>query len=169
MERDLPVDSRNLGSKLRPHKDLESIDWRGREVIIVFDASLVKNPLVALGAAGLAILLQGLGAKVRLAEIPYFIAQDLRTSSLETIVNYAETDQGPDDYLARNGVDAMRARITEARPAEPLEMIRAAVVAKQPVRSIVESLYVRAYLYEAGPAMNASLGELLKSRVTASP
>lgn len=62
------------GFVVRGHKrlipDLEAIDWRGREVRIVFDSDLSTNPNVQTAEALLAKLLTDRGAKVRCVRLP---------------------------------------------------------------------------------------------------
>jgi len=80
--------------------DLALIGWKGRTVTIIFDAGRQQNPSVALAEARLAQLLRREGAVVKLAELPLFKGED----------------QGPDDYIARNGADAMKALLAAAIP-----------------------------------------------------
>src|SRR5690606_25485058 len=108
----------------------ERINWEGRRTYIVYDAGLRDNVQVALGLAITATVLQKLGADVYIVRIPFMRSED---SDPENGIFYSETDQGPDDFLARSGKTieerkaAMDALIAEAIPACPLARIRAAV------------------------------------------
>lgn len=111
-------------------EELRRIRWRGRSAIIIYDAGLwnaddhPSNPMVALGAAYVARALLDLGATVTVARLPYAHSQE--SDPLAGKFCWAE-DQGPDDYLARNGVDALKKIIAEAMPADPAERMRLAI------------------------------------------
>ncbi|HXX68372.1 MAG TPA: DUF927 domain-containing protein [Polyangiaceae bacterium] len=101
------------------HPAMRKVSWKGRMTVIAFDASISdpKKPLVSLGAAYAAIALKSLGADVWLMRIPYQEpAKD----------DFASTgkDQGPDDYIARNGADAFFRLVFEAVRADPIERLR---------------------------------------------
>ena len=105
------------------HPQLRRILWRGRRVYVVFDAGMWAsrtgdgNPLVALGAAYVWRSLSKLDADVRVVRIPYVHPEEWCPDD-DGLPPGAE-DQGPDDYLARNGGDALRARIEQAISADP--------------------------------------------------
>lgn len=104
------------------HAELRRINWRGRDAFIVFDAGVRTNPLVALGAAYVGEALRLEGANVRILFLPFFHPQD---SDPEKGQVWREEDQGPDDYLARNGaVDLGWRIIGESIPADPVERAR---------------------------------------------
>ncbi len=103
------------------HPELQRIRWNGRRVYIVFDAGLggddaPGNPMVALGAARVWRALSDLGADVHLVRIPYHHPQE---SDPEKGELWSPTDQGPDDFIARNGVEAFRRLVVAAVPADP--------------------------------------------------
>jgi Domain of unknown function (DUF3854) len=108
--------------------DLKSILWKApttdqlpRLALIAFDAGITRNPQVALGAAYLAEALRQEGATVHLVLIPYHHGEE---SHPEDGDFWDEKDQGPDDYIRRNGVEAFAQRIRESVPADPAERIR---------------------------------------------
>lgn len=152
------VDPRSIGSTLRPSPDLASVDWRGREAIITFDANLLYRPMVALGASRLAFLLEGLGARVQLIQIPLRTPHDVAQLDIDVALSKTDQDQGPDDYLFTHKLAGFRA--LEPRPANPVEMIRMAtdgLTDRSPERrerigALLETLYVRAYCHVRGDA-----------------
>ncbi|AUX31949.1 MULTISPECIES: VapE domain-containing protein [Sorangium] len=101
-------------------RDLKRINWRGRRAYIVYDAFLDRNPMVALGAAYAAIALEREGADVWVVRLPTYHATE---SDPEAGQLWSETDQGPDDYLARCGVEHFRELVEAAVPANPAKRI----------------------------------------------
>lgn len=156
------VDPRSIGSTLRPSPDLMSIDWRGRAAYVVFDANLAFRPLVALGAARLALLLEGLGAIVRIVRVPLWVAHDARNLSPEEALfsTKGAEDQGPDDFLCRNGLEAFRGLIERAEPANVVALVEhrtqglaaRSAERRQALGSLLEDLYCRAYCQVRGEA-----------------
>lgn len=108
------------------HDELKRIKWKGRTVYVVFDAGLNSrdehegNPMVALGAARVWKALGQLGAKVKLVAVPYYHPQD---SSPEDGKLWWGKDQGPDDFIVRQGVDAFKKLVDEAVLADPKERL----------------------------------------------
>jgi predicted P-loop ATPase len=105
------------------HPELRRLRWKGRQAFVVFDAGLsdhddhAGNPNVALGAAYVAKALADLGADVRLVVVPYYHPQE---SDLDKGQVWWAEDQGPDDFIARNGFDAFRKLIDESVVADPV-------------------------------------------------
>jgi Domain of unknown function (DUF3854)/Domain of unknown function (DUF927) len=149
------VDPRSVGSTLRPSPDLMTIDWRGRTAYVVFDANLAFRPLVALGAARLAYLLEGLGADVRITRVPLWTPHDTANMTAEEMLlsDKGEQDQGPDDFIQRNGIEAFRTLIEASEPAGVVQLIQhrtQGMAPKSPERrqvlgAVLEDLYCRAY------------------------
>ncbi|MEY4510404.1 MAG: hypothetical protein RLZZ450_2526, partial [Pseudomonadota bacterium] len=94
--------------EIRAHPLLREI-VRDRRVTIAFDAGIANNPSVADGAALNALAFEAEGATVWVARIP-FTDKGL--------------DQGPDDFLARHGVDELRALLSASVPANPPARVR---------------------------------------------
>ena len=86
--------------------------WSGRTVYIAYDAGLATNPMVAKGAASLALLLLEAGADVRLVRLPFKLDE-----------HFGAEDQGPDDFVANNGADALRKLFIEAENADPIARV----------------------------------------------
>ena len=87
----------------------------GREVIIVMDAGRATNSAVARAEARLAQALETRGGRVRVAALPLD----------------AGKDQGPDDFIAKQGADAFLAVVSGALPADPAaEATKAKVLEK---------------------------------------
>ncbi len=93
---------------LRLNQSWGPIQLRGRKVTIVFDAGRTENPLVAEAEAHLALALEARGAIVRVAALPFGIDGE---------------DQGPDDFLAKEGVEALKAVFAAALSADPVKSI----------------------------------------------
>jgi predicted P-loop ATPase len=148
------------------HPELQRILCNGRRVYIAFDAGLggddaPGNPLVAMGAARVWKALSGLGADVWLVRVPYFHPQ---ASHPEKGQLWNPTDQGPDDFIARNGADAFRALVDAAVPADPQRRLEVAIEANPTdqaaaVGRIVRELFVQACLDAAdGPTLSGVAG-----------
>ncbi|MBI2390060.1 MAG: DUF3854 domain-containing protein [Deltaproteobacteria bacterium] len=103
------------------HRELARIAWKGRRAVVMFDAGITNNPRVALGAAKLTYALESEGANVYLAILPLY------TAHMSGDDYYDPKDQGPDDYLHRNGLDALRRIIEDAGPASPAARARRVV------------------------------------------
>lgn len=88
----------------------EWVALKGRRLTILFSASVATNPIVADGAALNYLALASAGAQVRFARLPF------RADG---------SDQGPDDLLARCGVQALRDVVDAAVPIAPIERVRA--------------------------------------------
>jgi len=95
-----------MGRKLGP--SWSTIKLQARKTIILFDAGRAINQRVARAEARLADALTATGAIVAIAALPLADGKD----------------QGPDDYLARHGRDALAAIIDAAKPADPVERAR---------------------------------------------
>lgn len=74
------------------HPDLEEINWSKRRVYIIYDSDISQNPQVAHAAVALAIELLNRGADSRIVMLPQM--ED-------------DTKQGLDDYLNREGLEAL--------------------------------------------------------------
>ncbi|MFI5299086.1 MAG: DUF3854 domain-containing protein, partial [Polyangiales bacterium] len=109
--------------KLALSKEMQRIKWTGRIAYVAFDAGLADNPLVALGAARLALGLQRAGADVRLVTIPFHHGQDAPVTDAESFTLYSKTDQGPDDFVARKGVAAFKLLVGSAVSADPIARV----------------------------------------------
>ena len=104
------------------NKELDRILWKGRIAYIVYDAGITNNPRVALGAAKLAAVLRERGADVRIVILPQLHTQE---RTLDDLLTYETDDQGPDDFLARHGEDALRRLVDAAVPADAVNRVRA--------------------------------------------
>jgi predicted P-loop ATPase len=134
---------------LRPHPMLtELLTWEGRTVYIAMDAGRVLNPNVARGEAKTVQLFQEMGAKVIVLKVPL----------------HEGKDQGPDDWLARQGDSGERRReaiqrLTDA--ADPGDLVERAKL----VESTDEARRLLADLpFQAALALNenAVVGLILK-------
>jgi predicted P-loop ATPase len=105
------------------NREMDRITWRGRVVPIIYDASITTNPRVAIGAAKTYAVLKNKGALVQLVVIP--MADESR--SLDQMMGQDTRDQGPDDYLASNGIDALRNLVRDSGPFDPLARVRQAI------------------------------------------
>lgn len=99
------------------NRELARVNWRGRPVVVVYDAGIHDNPKVAHGSAKLAAVLADAGARVSIAHLPLYIPRE--ATDAQAVVWTGE-DQGPDDLIGREGPDALRAVIARAVPAEPV-------------------------------------------------
>lgn len=120
----------------------------GRRVTIVFDAGRSTNPRVAIAEADIARALVQRGCDVYVAEIP---------------VPEGEDDLGPDDFLARNGEQAMRDLIARARPAAPVPFAKSFVVdGPSGAERALEDLPFVACLVGAKPEERDAVAEVFK-------
>jgi hypothetical protein len=85
-----------------PLPDLDRISWGGRRAVIVPDSNVATNPDVAAARQALAVELEKRGARVCLASLPQ-----------EPTVN------GPDDFIAAHGGDALLSLIDHAEEWRP--------------------------------------------------
>ena len=84
--------------------ELGQFAWEGRSVWIVFDSDAATNPHIGHAQRALAKLLVERGAEVRIVDLP----------------NCDDgSKQGLDDFLVRNGADAMEALLERAHPVDP--------------------------------------------------
>ncbi len=153
------------------HPELKRLRWKGRRVYIVFDAGCARgdnyegNPLVAIGAARVWKALADLGADVRLVTVPYYHAQE---SDPENGTIWKETDQGPDDFIARNGMEAFQKLIAQAVAADPktraTSKLEGIEVAARPdaINEVLEDLFFTATLATASNAKLAAVAAVTK-------
>jgi hypothetical protein len=106
--------------EIAAHPVLREIDWRARLAVVVFDASLSTNPMVALGLAFVALALEREGANVWVTTIPYYHVQ--QSAPLNGVI-HREVDQGPDDHLVRCGLESLQWQIFQSVPASPLARV----------------------------------------------
>jgi predicted P-loop ATPase len=153
------------------HPELQRIRWKGRLVYVVFDAGVSDgdqpgNPMVALGAAYVAKALGDLGADVRLVRIPYYHPQQ---SNPEEGRFWTATDQGPDDYIARNGIELFKKLVDEAVVADPAARMQKAldaVAADEPTRKpkvagdLLRALFFAATLHAGGDVTRAAVAAI---------
>lgn len=150
--------------------ELRRINWRGRRLYIVYDASLTnpKKPLVSLGAAYLGIALRNLGADVWLVRLP---EPHPTEADIERGEFYVATDTGPDDYIARHGKAAFQRLVDEAEPLDPSDRIArwTGKTTEKAVRvaALLSDLPTLAYLHAADPATNARFHAITKSALGA--
>jgi hypothetical protein len=107
---------------LEINKELDRILWKGRRVYVIYDAGIQNNPRVAVGAAKLAHVLHERGAAVRFVILPLLHTQE---RGLDDLIRYDIDDQGPDDFLAKEGQDALQRLIDDAVAADPIERVKA--------------------------------------------
>jgi putative DNA primase/helicase len=160
-----PEQARHYG-EIVASQDLRRIKWTGRIAYITFDANLATNPLVALGLAYAWVALQGLGADVRAVRIPLWHPQDV---DIEAGQFFQEQDQGPDDFLARSGVEAFRQLVADSIPADPAKRVaQAAEGLTGPARvdavlRILQDLSAQACLHVGGEVLREGVaGQLRK-------
>ena len=154
------------------HKSLLDIRWGGRTALIAFDAGLggydqPGNPMVALGAARLWKALSDLGAEVRLIRLPYFHPQDV---DIDRCPEWRVEDQGPDDFIFREGKDAFMVLMDQAESAEPVEMMSAALAESKPseraglVAQLTRDTYFQAALCAGGPATLSAVAAITSAK-----
>lgn len=98
--------------RLRLNDSWSPVPLKGRPVTIVFDAGRAFNPDVARAEARLAQALELEGAQVSVTALP----------SLDD-----DEDPGPDDYVAREGLDALQLVLDDRVPANPIARLDAAL------------------------------------------
>jgi hypothetical protein len=151
------------------HPEMRRINWNGRRVFVVFDAGLSDNPNVAQGMAFTTIALQREGADVWLVRLPH----ERPDVDLEGDGRFFDlTDQGPDDFIARRGVDAFRALVDAAVPADPAARFRLVLAettdkAARAARlvELLRELAVQAMLHTGGAVVIDSAGAVTKGVV----
>jgi predicted P-loop ATPase len=157
------------------HAELRRIKWGGRTAFVVFDAGLSDhddhpgNPMVALGAAYVAKALSDLGADVRVVRVPYFHSQDSEPVEGKF---WRATDQGPDDLVARAGIDAFRALIADAIAADPARRMTKALLddglapVDRPKKAgdLLRELFFQAMLYVGGDTVTAAVAAITSTR-----
>ncbi|MCC6653484.1 MAG: DUF3854 domain-containing protein [Candidatus Eisenbacteria bacterium] len=133
-------------SKLQPL--MARFTTPGRTVHMVFDAGRSTNPRVAKAEARIARALMDHGCVVRVVELP--LGPD-------------GADQGPDDFIAREGREAFGSLVEAAKPADPAEWAKTAVEAgPAEARALVEQLPFVAALEAGGPAALDGATEALR-------
>lgn len=156
------------------HPELRRIKWSGRTAFVVFDAGISDhddhpgNPMVALGAAYVAKALADLGADVRLVRIPYFHPQD---SQPQKGTFWRVEDQGPDDLLFREGIDALKKLIVDAVHADPARRMDATVLGNHlaPVDrpkaagDLLRDLFFQATLHVGGETVIAAVAAVTQT------
>lgn len=143
-------------------KEMQRIQWTGRLVYVVFDAGMQDNAMVALGAARVALALRHAGADVRLVNVPYAHPTETDAEAGKIIF---PTDQGPDDFIARNGVPAFQRLVDAAVPADPV--VRAFQASVGPNRTeavahLLGELPVQAMLHEGGALIIDQVAAVMK-------
>jgi predicted P-loop ATPase len=149
------VESAHQVHEILLHKDLkDQVDWRGRPAYVAFDAGQTTNPLVALGVAYCWLALSHAGASVRTVTLPYYHPAD---SEPESGKIWRREDQGPDDFLARNGREAFQALVDQAVATDPVERVRAIMATDLPGRekssqvvALTQDLVFQACLHVGG-------------------
>lgn len=96
------------------HPELAARRWQGVPVYLVPDAGVTKNPAVALATAKLAQIMIDAGAVVRIVVLPHHEDELL-----------GEEDQGPDDFLFRQGDSAFYERVLGSVPASAHDRVAA--------------------------------------------
>lgn len=125
--------------RLSLHLDLLArIRFSGRKVVIVFDAGRALNPLVAKAEAFLSACIKEAGG------LPFSAALPLHEGK----------DQGPDDFLFRQGRDALAQLFAEAKPASPFERMSLLLQEEgeerfPQVAALLKELPFRAQLHQA--------------------
>ena len=167
-DRDVLADTRDIVA----HADLRRIKWEGRTALIIYDAGMWASstgegkPHVALGAAYTWKALAKLGADVRVVKIPYAHPQDWTPDAPG--LPPEPTEQGPDDFLYRNGQEALHKRFSEAIPADPMVRVSHAMEGKKPderpaaVVPLLDELFFRACLHVMEPHERKALGALTR-------
>ena len=143
-------------------KDMQTIKWTGRVTYVVFDAGLQDNAMVALGAARLSLALRREGADVRLVQLPPYHPTE---SDPENGKLYYKTDQGPDDYLVREGVEQFQKLVEAAVPADVIARVVAASAGSNrtaDVAGLLDKLPVMAMLHEGGAVLVDQVAATMK-------
>lgn len=150
------------------HPLLRTIKWHGRKVYVIFDAGITSNAFVALGAAYVSVALRREGADVHLVildPLQHFHVQD---ADIEKGVLYSETDCGPDDFIFRNGAEALKTLIGEtALLANPVDRAQAILDTKKRAErpaafaALLAELPVKAMLY-ADPEIATAVAGIAK-------
>lgn len=123
--------------------------------------------MVALGAARLWKALSDWGANVVLIRLPYFHPDD---SCLEKGILWRQQDQGPDDFIVRNGAEQFRTLMDQARSADPHQMMQVALEGADPserpgrVAALTRDTYFQAALIAGGKATMSAVAGLTKQR-----
>ncbi len=100
-------DSGRAFGRRRLIDDLDGVDWKGKRLIVAFDADLVTNDAVQLAEARLAETLSRKGATVLVLRIPscgdgkvgiddYLVSQDDPTEALRKLIEGAQPAELPD-------------------------------------------------------------------------
>ncbi len=135
------------------NKSWERLGLDGRDVTVVFDAGRRTNPNVARDEARLVMALEQAGARVRVADLPS---------------GAGGKDQGPDDFLAARGIDALRTVLAAAEPADPAARVRALVSDKAEgwrdrVATLLDELPFLIAVMERGAATDQRVREALRT------
>lgn len=151
--------------ELAAHPELRRIQWSGRTAYICYDAGLggaddgLGNPQVAQAAARIWRVLSDLGAIVRIVHTPYTHPQQTNPEAGQL---WSPTDQGPDDYIARNGVESFQQLIDASVVADPVQRLLAA---SEGLKGVERAVAVAAVLRE--PIMVACLSEASSATLAA--
>lgn len=128
------------------NKSWRSVSVRGRTVYVVFDAGRALNVEVARAEARLVLALEAAGAKVFVVAVPLLDGGD----------------RGPDDFLAAQGPEALRALIGGAVRGDPVE--RATAVADKPAAlQLLEDLPFLLAVHVRGPVVDEKVADALKA------
>jgi DNA polymerase-1 len=133
----------------------QGVTVRGRTVIIAMDAGRASNPEVARAEARLAQALARAGAQVLVAALP---------------LNADGEDQGPDDFLAARGPQALWAVLNAAVPADPVARATevAALKDSKATAALLDELPFLTAVTEASPGQQRLIAEqMLKMGVKA--
>ncbi len=122
----------------------------GKKATIVPDAGIAWNSAVARDVARLALALGGAGAAVFVASLP---------------PNSAGGDQGPDDFIAGQGVDALKEVLAAAVPAAPL--VRLEQTADNALAALLDDLPFLMSVIEADQATKATVRDRFRPGVRA--
>ena len=144
-------------------KEMQRIQWVGRVVYVVFDAGIQDNPMVALGAARLALGLRHAEADVRFVILPFAHPTENDPENGKFVF---KADQGPDDFLARNGREAFQKLVDAAVAADPVVRISQAASGSnrtEAVAHLLGELPVQAVLHEGGALIVDQVAAVVKS------
>lgn len=137
------AEEKRILGEVTASKEMRRINWKGRKVYVVFDAGIADNPQVAHGAAVVWKALSDLGADVWIVTIPF---RHPTETDLEKGEFFAPTDQGPDDFLAKEGVEAFQARVDAAIPLDPEKMAKHLAGRSDELKEATRSLHFQACL-----------------------
>ncbi|MBN2575304.1 MAG: DUF3854 domain-containing protein [Deltaproteobacteria bacterium] len=141
-----PTTLTRTGHTRRLNDSWSRVEVAERAFVVLFDSNRMTNPCVARDEGRLAWALESSGAKVSIASLP-------RTAN--------RREQGPDDFLAATGPDALKEVIQGAFPADPVT--RAELASADTAPELLDDLPFLLAVHERGPACKKRVRDALKA------